>query len=68
MTRPQEFLKSCDVGSMPGKYSPEAVLKGYADKKNAGIDIPNYPQLRDMNEMFLELANCLERCVHSKHA
>lgn len=41
---------------MPGEYSPDAVLKGYADKKNAGIDIPNYPQLRDMNEMFLELA------------
>lgn len=61
-------IKTCDVGSMPfegdykkfidesesqKKYFSEKIIQGFVDKFLAGIDIPNYPQYRDMNEMFL---------------
>jgi 5-methyltetrahydropteroyltriglutamate--homocysteine methyltransferase len=44
----------------PSKSGPchlfeEKVLEGLLGKLHAGIDVPNYPQFRDMNEMFLEL-------------
>lgn len=43
----------------PAKYTSDklyfesSVKAGFLDKVSAGIDIPNYPQFRDMNEMFL---------------
>ncbi|MHC1586579.1 MAG: uroporphyrinogen decarboxylase/cobalamine-independent methonine synthase family protein [Candidatus Hecatellaceae archaeon] len=36
------------------KYFTEKIVRCFADKVKAGISIPNYPQFRDMNEMFLE--------------
>ncbi len=39
----------------------EEVLNSFLDKLIAGIDVPNYPQLRDMNEMFLDLMRGIER-------
>jgi len=36
-------------------YFEEKVLRGLIDKLRAGIEIPTYPQFRDMNEMFLEM-------------
>jgi len=37
------------------EYFVEKVTQGIVDKASAGLDIPNYPQFRDMNEMFLEV-------------
>jgi len=31
------------------------VVKGFLDKIEAGIDVPAYPQFRDMNNMFLQM-------------
>ena len=31
------------------------LLQALVDKLRAGVDIPNYPQFRDMNQMFLKL-------------
>ncbi len=39
----------------------EEIVNSFIDKLTAGIDVPNYPQLRDMNEMFLELIRGVER-------
>ena len=60
-----------DVGSLPvlGELETivgtpdfeQAVLRGFLGKINAGIDIPNYPQYRDMNEMFFELIDKVEK-------
>jgi 5-methyltetrahydropteroyltriglutamate--homocysteine methyltransferase len=48
------MLKSYDVGSTPDKpNSQNKVIDIFIDKLRAGIDIPKYSQLRDMNEMFL---------------
>ncbi|MFH1328001.1 MAG: hypothetical protein ABIH76_04015 [Candidatus Bathyarchaeota archaeon] len=65
------MIKSCDVGSMPlegdqdkfveearsptSSYFTEKIIQGLIDKVNSGIDIPTYPQYRDMNEMFSEM-------------
>ncbi len=43
------------------KYFEEKVTKAFIDKIMVGIDIPNYPQFRDMNNMFLESINGLEK-------
>ena len=43
------------------KIFEEEIVKSFVDKLTAGIDIPNYPQLRDMNEMFLELMRGVEK-------
>lgn len=31
------------------------VVEGFLDKVETGIDVPNYPQYRDMNQMFLDV-------------
>ena len=38
-----------------------SVMESFLDKVKAGVDVPNYPQLRDMNEMFLEMINGVEK-------
>ncbi len=42
-------------------YFEAKVVEGFLDKARAGIDMPNYPQFRDMSEMFLEMIEGLER-------
>ena len=39
----------------------EIIVETFLDKALAGIDIPNYPQFRDMNEMFLQMINGIEK-------
>ena len=34
------------------KYFENHIKQSFFDKIKAGIDIPNFPQFRDMNEMF----------------
>ncbi|KPV64107.1 MAG: 5-methyltetrahydropteroyltriglutamate-- homocysteine methyltransferase [Candidatus Bathyarchaeota archaeon BA2] len=43
------------------KYFEEKLIKGFLDKVEAGVDIPNYPQFRDMNEMFPAMMEGVER-------
>lgn len=46
----------------------EAVVSGYADKVRAGVDVPNYPQFRDMNEMFFNLMQGIEKARGALYA
>ena len=39
----------------------EEVVSAFKDKIAAGIEVPNYPQFRDMNQMFLELIDGIEK-------
>jgi len=41
--------------SEPCEQFEKSVIKGLLGKLKAGIDVPNFPQFRDMNEMFLQL-------------
>jgi 5-methyltetrahydropteroyltriglutamate--homocysteine methyltransferase len=43
------------------KYFEETVVTSFIDKVEAGIDIPNYPQFRDMNKMFFQMIDGVER-------
>lgn len=54
-------LRPSPTGREPAEYFERRVVEGFLDKVRAGVDIPNYPQLRDMNEMFLELMEGVER-------
>lgn len=42
-------------------YFEEKVVKGFLDKLEAGINVPNYPQFRDMNKMFLDSIDGIEK-------
>jgi 5-methyltetrahydropteroyltriglutamate--homocysteine methyltransferase len=39
----------------------EEVTTAFVDKIKMGVDIPNYPQFRDMNEMFFDLMEGVEK-------
>jgi len=43
------------------KLFEKRVVKGFLDKLGAGIDVPNYPQFRDMDEMFLVKMDGVEK-------
>jgi 5-methyltetrahydropteroyltriglutamate--homocysteine methyltransferase len=43
------------------KVFEDQVVSGLVDKMRAGIDVPTYPQYRDMNEMFLDMINGLTK-------
>jgi 5-methyltetrahydropteroyltriglutamate--homocysteine methyltransferase len=43
------------------EFFEEKVLECFLDKIKVGIDIPNFPQFRDMNEMFLSMIDGLEQ-------
>lgn len=45
----------------PAKYFEENIVEGFLDKIVAGMDISNYPQFRDMNEMFIESMDGVEK-------
>ena len=66
------FLRGVNVTSFmealhPTKYASDkqyfesSVKKSFLDKVRVGIDIPNYPQFRDMNEMFLNAITGIEK-------
>jgi 5-methyltetrahydropteroyltriglutamate--homocysteine methyltransferase len=42
-------------------FFEKSVVKAFSDKLAIGIDIPNFPQFRDMNEMFLAMIAGMER-------
>jgi 5-methyltetrahydropteroyltriglutamate--homocysteine methyltransferase len=43
------------------KYFEKKVIEGFLDKVEAGMNVPNYPQFRDMNEMFLAMLEGVEK-------
>lgn len=67
-----ERIYSCDIGSLPfegdfnrflkdQEYFQQKLVESFIDKVNTGIDIPIYPQYRDMCEMFIEMINGVEK-------
>jgi 5-methyltetrahydropteroyltriglutamate--homocysteine methyltransferase len=42
-------------------FFEESIVNGFFDKLTVGVDIPNFPQFRDMNEMFLAMIAGVER-------
>ena len=49
------FLEALHPAKYGGdkEYFEARVTESFLDKIRAGVDVPNYPQFRDMNEMFL---------------
>jgi 5-methyltetrahydropteroyltriglutamate--homocysteine methyltransferase len=43
------------------KYFEEKVVQNFIDKMRIGIDIPSYPQFRDMNEMFFNITQGIKK-------
>ncbi len=43
------------------RYFEKRVAEVFLDKIGTGIDVPNYPQFRDMNQMFLEMMDGVEK-------
>ena len=43
------------------QYFEKVIIEAFIDKVEAGLDIPNYPQFRDINQMFLELIDGAEK-------
>ena len=43
------------------KFFERIVIEGFLDKVEVSIDVPNYPQFRDMNEMFLAMIDGVEK-------
>jgi len=43
------------------RYFEKKVTEAFLNKIGAGIDVPNYPQFRDMNQMFLEMMDGVEK-------
>jgi len=55
----QKFLEGAsDYGRAVNEsteFFEKMVVEGFLDKVKAGIDVPNYPQYRDMNQMFFDM-------------
>ena len=43
------------------KYFEDKVVEIFVDKLNSGIDVPTYPQLREMNSMFLGIFEGIDK-------
>jgi len=43
------------------QYFEKIAIETFIDKAKVGIDIPNYPQFRDINQMFLDLISGAEK-------
>jgi len=55
----QKFLEGAStygrVENDSTEFFEKKVVDGFLDKARAGIDVPNYPQFRDMNQMFFDM-------------
>lgn len=49
-------------------YFEDKVVESFADKAKSGISIPNYPQFRDMSEMFLSQIDGLTKTANGYEA
>jgi len=61
-SRLAESYNSLRRNLFPGEYDDftDIVLEGFVDKLKAGVDVPNYFQPRDMNEMFFRNIDGIE--------
>jgi len=57
----QTLLALVGVSDKVAEVFEEEVITAFVDKVNAGIDVPNYPQFRDMNQMYFELIRGIEK-------
>jgi len=62
-SRLAESYSSLRRNLFPGEYDDftDIVLEGFVDKLKAGVDVPNYFQPRDMNEMFWRMIYGVEK-------
>ncbi|RLE64227.1 MAG: hypothetical protein DRJ38_05915 [Thermoprotei archaeon] len=54
----EKFIKGAKAYPSPreeSSYFEKKIVESFKDKLETGLSIPNYPQFRDMNDMFLEL-------------
>ena len=42
-------------------FFEKSLVDSFVDKLQAGMDVPNYPQFRDMNQMFVSLMEGIEK-------
>ncbi|NOY10819.1 MAG: methionine synthase [Archaeoglobi archaeon] len=52
---PEGITREWVNANLNTKEYAEMVKRAFLMKVNAGVDVPTYPQFRDMNEMFLDL-------------
>ena len=57
----KSLLHLLGVGSDDYECFKDDLVSSFIDKLNMGVDVPNYPQFRDMNEMYFELMTGIER-------
>jgi len=57
----QSIIPLLGVGDEDYRVFRGEVVKAFTDKLVAGIDVPNYPQFRDMNTMFFALMEGFEK-------
>jgi len=43
------------------EFFEKKVVEAFLDKKRTGVDVPNYPQFRDMTEMFFDMIEGIEK-------
>jgi 5-methyltetrahydropteroyltriglutamate--homocysteine methyltransferase len=43
------------------EFFEKRIVSGFLDKVEAGIDVPNYPQFRDMTQMFFDMIEGVEK-------
>jgi 5-methyltetrahydropteroyltriglutamate--homocysteine methyltransferase len=55
------LLPLLGVGTDDYEIFKEELIDSFIDKLKAGVDVPNYPQFRDMNEMFFTLLDGIEK-------
>jgi len=55
------FLYTHEPEQESAKLFEKTIMQCFLDKLEVGIDSPNYPQFRDMNEMFLLMMNGIEK-------
>ena len=61
-----KFLKGTKPSSLnqmneSAEYFEKKMVENFVDKIQVGIQVPNYPQFRDMNEMFLSMMDGIEQ-------
>jgi len=54
-------LLSLVSGSDAVEVFEREVVGGFVDKVKAGIDVPNFPKFRDMNEMYCYINRGIEK-------
>jgi 5-methyltetrahydropteroyltriglutamate--homocysteine methyltransferase len=62
----EQFLEGANRFSLGQKDElaelfEKQVVESFLDKIRAGIEVPNYPQFRDMNTMFLSMMDGIEK-------